>query len=90
MANRSNILKQYYAKATIGGSVSIKDLKNRERNRQPLTFKQIMALRNFEKYKTEELKKAKTPDDFDASYRRIQVVANMGNYEDFLQKKYFW
>lgn len=88
MENRSKILSKYFAKSDIGGTMSINDLREKELNGELLTLKERQALANFDRYRIAELRKQ--PDDmaFHERYRQLQIMANLGDYEEFLKDKY--
>lgn len=70
------------------GGVTINDLREKEFNGKGVTPEQKKALANFDKFRIAELNKQ--PDDisFHKRYRELQVMANLGNYEEFLKEKY--
>ncbi|MEW6467959.1 MAG: hypothetical protein AB1458_03495 [Bacteroidota bacterium] len=70
------------------GGVSINDLREREFNGKSLSEQEKTALANFDRFRIAELNKQ--PDDlsFHRRYRELQVMANLGNYEEFLKEKY--
>lgn len=88
MENRSKILNKYFAKSEIGGTVSINDLREKDLNGELLTLKERQALANFDRYRIMEL--SRQPDDmaFHERYRQLQIMANLGDYEEFLKDKY--
>lgn len=89
MKNRTSILNKYFAKADIGGVPSINDLREKEFNGEPLTIKEKQALVNFDRFRINELNAQKDDLAFHKKYRELQVMANLGDYEEFLKEKYF-
>ncbi|MDQ3045925.1 MAG: hypothetical protein M3R27_00120 [Bacteroidota bacterium] len=89
MENRTNILNKYFAKADIGGSPSINDLREKEFNGEPLTMKEKQALVNFDQFRISELNAQKDDMAFHKRYRELQIMANLGDFEEFLKEKYF-
>lgn len=89
MEKRTSILNKYFAKADINGSLSINDLREKEFNGERLTQKEKQALTNFDAYRISELNAQKDDMSFHQRYRELQVMANLGEYEEFLKKKYF-
>ncbi len=75
-------------KASIDGVISINDLREKEERGKPLTSKQRSALRNYEKYRIDELNAAKSEEDFHKKYELLQVLANMRSYKEFFNKQY--
>lgn len=89
MEKRTDILNKYFAKADINGSLSINDLREKEFNGEKLTQKEKQALMNFDAYRLSELNAQKDDMSFHKRYRELQVMANLGDYEEFLKEKYF-
>ena len=89
MTKRTDLLNKYHSKKDISGPPSINDLRENEFNNDPLTAKEKQALVNFDRYRLSELNSQ--PDDmaFHKRYRELQVMANMYDYQEFLNEKYF-
>lgn len=85
MTLREDLLKKYFTKADIGGTVSINDLRDREFNGESLTADEQKALQNFDRYRIAELNAQTNDLDFHERYRQLQVVANLADWKDFLQ-----
>jgi hypothetical protein len=89
MENRTNILNNYFAKATINGTISINDLREKEFNGEKLSQKEKQALVNFDRFRINVLN-AQTDDmAFHKRYQELQVMANLDDYQEFLNEKYF-
>jgi hypothetical protein len=84
MTLREDLLKKYFSKADIGGTMSINDLRDREFNGDPLTADEQIALRNFDRYRIEQLNGISNDREFHERYRQLQVMANLGYWQDFL------
>lgn len=84
MAFREDILKKYFAKAEIGGTLSINDLRDREFNGEVLSEDEKTALKNFDRYRIESLNGISDDKEFHERYRQLQVMANLGDWKDFL------
>jgi hypothetical protein len=84
MALRNDILKHYSSEASTVGIVSINDLRDREFSGEPLSADEIKALRNFDKYRLDQLNNIQNDKEFHEKYRQIQVMANLGDWKDFL------
>jgi hypothetical protein len=82
------ILNQY-AKASIGGTVSINDLAEREFSGKKLSKTESEALNNFEKYRLAKLNAIADDMAFHELYRQLQVMANLADYKEFLKEEYF-
>ncbi len=81
-------MKNTSFKEELGTSISINDLREKEFNGSRLTEEEKIALRNFDKFRISELNKQ--PDDvsFHTRYKELQVMANLGDYTEFLKDKY--
>lgn len=89
MENRTRLLNNYFAKSGIGGTPSINDIREKEFNGEPLTQKEKQALVNFDRFRLDVLN-AQTDDmAFHKRYQELQVMANLGDYTEFLKEKYF-
>lgn len=84
MGFREDILKKYFAKADIGGTMSINDLRDREFSGETLTEMEKTALKNFDRYRLEQLNGIADDKEFHERYRQLQVMANLGDWKDFL------
>lgn len=84
MAFREDILKKYFAKAEIGGALSINDLRDREFNGEALSEDERKALKNFDRYRIDQLNGISDDKEFHERYRQLQVMANLGDWKDFL------
>ena len=68
--------------------VTINDLKELEQNDVELSPQQRLAIKNFERYKFTSLSGIKKEDKFHKEFQRIQSLANLSKYEEFLKEKY--
>lgn len=89
MTLREDLLKKYFAKSDIGGTISINDLRDREFNGEPLSMEEKAALANFDRYRIDILNAQKTDMAFHENYRQLQVMANLADWKDFLDMKQF-
>ncbi|TND10271.1 MAG: hypothetical protein FD123_519 [Bacteroidetes bacterium] len=90
MQSKEDILKKYFAKADIGGTVSVNDIRDKDFNGDALSEKERQALRNFDHYRLTELNKQQNDMDFHECYRKLQVLANLADYREFLKEGYFF
>ncbi|OFY93288.1 MAG: hypothetical protein A3K10_07740 [Bacteroidetes bacterium RIFCSPLOWO2_12_FULL_31_6] len=88
MENRSKLLNNHLAKSTVSGIASINDLREKEFNGEALTQKEKHALINFDHYRINELNAITDDRAFHKRYQEIQVMANLGDYTEFLKEKY--
>lgn len=88
MENRSKLLNNHFAKETIAGIASINDLREKEFNGETLTQKEKHALINFDHFRINELNIITDDRTFHKRYQEIQVMANLGDYTEFLKENY--
>lgn len=86
--NGKKEFEKTYSKSLIGAHTTINDLRDKEFRGEKLTEAEARAIRNFDKYRLEELNKQMTDENFQKMYRHFQVLANLGPYEDFLRGRY--
>lgn len=84
MTLREDILKKYFSKSDIGGVLSINDIRDREFNGELLSTDELTALKNFDRYRIETLNGINDDKEFHERYRQLQVMANLGDWKDFL------
>lgn len=75
-------------KESLGVGLSINDLREKEFNGLSLSGEERLALKNFDKFRISELNKQQSDMDFHKRYRELQVMANLGDYKEFLNEKY--
>ena len=89
MSEKAKSLSQSFTKQSLGGTVSINDLREREFSNESLAEEEKTALRNFDRYRISELNKQKSDLAFHERYRELQIMANLGDFGEFLKEKYF-
>jgi hypothetical protein len=89
MTFREDLLKKYFAKSDIGGTVSINDLRDREFNGESLSAEEKVALANFDRYRIDILNAQKSDMEFHEHYRQLQVMANLADWKDFMDMDQF-
>lgn len=89
MKIRTSILNKFFEKELVNSLPTINDLREKEFNGETLTEKEALALANFDRFRIAELN-AQMDDDmaFHKRYRELHVMANLGDYEEFLKEKY--
>lgn len=75
-------------KSGIGILPSINDLREKEFRGESLTSDERVALCNYDKFRIAELNKQSNDNAFHKRYRELQVMANLGDYREFLKEKY--
>jgi hypothetical protein len=88
MNKETKRILQQYAKSSIGGTISINDLADREFSGKKLTEAEKAALGNFEKYRLAKLNAVTDDMAFHELYRQLQVLANLADYKEFLKDQY--
>jgi len=84
----STLLNRFFTKKDIGGEVSINDLKDKEFSGQRLTTEEKLALKNYDNYRITILNAQENEEAFHHAYRQLQVIANLGDWKEFLKKEY--
>ncbi len=69
--------------------LSINDLRDKDFNNHELTHQERLALKNFDRYRINELNKQTTENLFNQKYLHLQVMANLHPYNEFLKESYF-
>jgi uncharacterized UBP type Zn finger protein len=84
----AQFLQKFFTKKDIGGEVSINDLHDIEFSGSKLDPEQKRALTNFENYRIKVLNAQESEEDFHNAYRQLQVIANLGDWKEFLKEEY--
>lgn len=69
--------------------ITINDLRDSDFTGRPLSHQQRLALKNFDRYRIHELNQQLTEATFHEKYTRIQVMANLSPFKEFLKEEYF-
>lgn len=85
---KNEIAKRFFAKQDIGGSESINDLRDKEFSGASLSAEEKFALANFDKYRLSILNSQESEEQFHYHYRQLQVIANLGDWKEFLKDNY--
>jgi hypothetical protein len=88
MRPETKLLTEFFTKKKIGGEVSINDLRDKEFSGQKLTSDEKRAIRNYDNYRIKVLNAQTDEDAFHNTYRQLQVVANLGDWKEFLKSDY--
>jgi hypothetical protein len=89
MENKSINKKEVFRKTLIGGTASINDLRDVEYKGGELSPQERLALKNFDRYRIVVLNKQKSEKEFHKAYTKLQVLANLSPYDEFLKEEYF-
>lgn len=89
MKNPSNqLIQRFFTKKEIGGEISVNDLRDREFSGEKLNAEEKTALANYDAYRINVLNSQENDEDFHAAYRQLQVIANLGDWKEFLKEQY--
>lgn len=81
------MLSKLFSKTTKSLIISINDLRDKEFSGKALTSEEKFALSNFDQYRLKVLNSQPNEEAFHQAYRKIQVIANLGDWKDFLSEK---
>ena len=68
---------------------SIGDLKDKKAAGDILSHEEKTAIKNYERYKSNILNAEMDELAFQNKYKQIQVIANLGDWREFLKEEYF-
>ena len=85
---KTSILQRFFTKKDIGGEISINDLKDKEFAGKELSADEKKALKNYDNYRINLLNSQENEDAFHQTYRQLQVIANLGDWKEFLKAEY--
>ncbi len=81
-------LSELFTKKSIGGEASINDLREKEFSGIPLSKDEKRALHNYDNYRINLLNAQEDESLFHTTYRQLQVIANLGDWKEFLKSDY--
>jgi hypothetical protein len=79
----------FFRKSLIKGVESINDLRDLEYKGVELSPQQRLALKNYDRYRINQLNSQTTEHKFHQKYLQLQVMANLSPYEEFLKEEYY-
>lgn len=85
---KSDITKRFFTKSDIGSIESINDLRDKEFSGKSLSAEEKFALANYDKYRLSILNAQENEEQFHYHYRQLQVIANLGDWREFLKEEY--
>lgn len=88
MKHEAKLLKEFFTKKKIGGEVSINDLHEKEFSGHKLSAEEQQAIKNYNDYRIRLLNSQESEEGFHKVYRQLQVVANLGDWKEFLKPDY--
>lgn len=87
ISNKDNKIK--HGKLIVKTYLTINDLREKDFNNKELSHQERLALKNFDRYRINELNKQTTESTFNKKYLQLQVMANLNPYSEFLKESYF-
>jgi hypothetical protein len=78
----------FFTKKSIGGEASINDLRDKEFSGALLSADEKRALHNYDTYRISLLNAQEDEEAFNKTYRQLQVIANLGDWKEFLKADY--
>lgn len=81
-------LTELFSKKSIGGEASINDLREKEFSGSLLSTEEKCALQNYDNYRINLLNAQENEESFHKIYRQLQVIANLGDWKEFLKADY--
>ena len=86
---KDHVFNNKVRKSLINGVESINDLRDLEYKGVELTPQQWLALKNFDRYRINQLNSQSSEQKFHKKYLQLQVMANLTPYEEFLKEEYY-
>lgn len=77
------------SKTKIDSFLTINDLRELDYSDQELSPQQVLAIKNFDRYKISELNNQTSEEAFHKKYMQLQVLANLSPFDEFLKEEYF-
>lgn len=84
----TDLLKRIFSKTQTGLVVSINDLRDKEFSGQALSSEERLALANYDRYRITILNAQTDEEQFHYHYRQLQVIANLGDWQEFLKEEF--
>ena len=88
MLFNNDISKNFFTKQEIGGAEGINDLRDKEFAGKHLSAEEKYALANYDKYRLAVLNAQHNEEQFHLHYRQLQIIANLGDWKEFLKDEY--
>lgn len=88
MDPKKETTRKISSKENLGASISINDLREKELSGQAISDSERLALVNFDKFRISELNRQQDDLAFHQRYRELQIIANLGDFREFLDDKY--
>jgi len=84
---KRDLLSRLFSTANKSLTNSINDIRDKEFSGEKLSSEERFALSNFDKYRIKVLNSQPNDEAFHEAYRKIQVIANLGDWHDFLNEE---
>lgn len=89
MEKKVDFLLKLINKKDTGLVTSINDIRDKEFSGAKLDHEERTALANFDRYRINVLNAQQSEEEFHYKYRQLQVIANLGNWREFLKEDFF-
>lgn len=83
---KNDFISKLLNKERKGLVVTINDLRDKEFSGIKLSAEEKFALSNFDKYRINLLNSQSEEDKFHYQYRQLQAIANLSNWQEFLDE----
>ncbi|MBA3663614.1 MAG: hypothetical protein H0W61_05330 [Bacteroidetes bacterium] len=88
MEQKQDILSKLLSTKTSGLVTSINDLRDKEFSGHKLSAEERFALSNFDRYRINILNSQEDEVKFHNQYRKLQVIANLTDWHEFLKEDF--
>ena len=88
MESQTDFLSNLLKKSRYLSAESINDLRDKEFSGIKLNPEERFALSNFDRYRIDVLNSNTNKESFHLKYRQLQVIANLSDWREFLNKDF--
>ena len=88
MIANTDFITKLLSKTNTGLITSINDIRDKEFSGVKLSAEERFALSNFDKYRINVLNSQTEEEKFHYHYRQLQVIANLSDWREFLNKDF--
>lgn len=88
METKADFLSKLISKKSDGLVTSINDLRDKEFSGNKLSADERLAIANFDRYRITVLNAEENEEIFHQKYRKLQVIANLSDWQEFLKPEY--
>lgn len=88
MENKSDFITRLLNQKSTSFAQTINDLRDKEFSGIKLSPEEQLALDNFDKYRLQVLNSETDEEKFHHRYRQLQVIANLGDWREFVNREF--